>query len=44
MRLTPPVGGFFRRSLAPIELAGCGHCLKDSVIQVVLSPTVGQQR
>ena len=38
MRLTPPVGGFFRRSLAPIELAGVA-VPEGSVIQVVLSPT-----
>lgn len=38
MRLTPPVGGFFRRSLAPIELAGVA-VPQGSVIQVVLSPT-----
>ena len=37
MRLTPPVGGFFRRSLAPIELAGVA-VPEGSVIQVVLSP------
>ena len=38
MRLTPPVGGFFRRSLASISLAGVA-IPQDSVIQVVLSPT-----
>ncbi len=38
MRLTPPVGGFFRRSLAPIELAGVA-VPEGSMIQVVLSPT-----
>ena len=38
MRLTPPVGGFFRRSLAPINLADVA-VPEDSVIQVVLSPT-----
>ena len=37
MRLTPPVGGFFRRSLAPIELAGVA-VPEGSVVQVVLSP------
>ena len=38
MRLTPPVGGFFRRSLEPINLAGVAIA-QGSVIQVVLSPT-----
>ena len=38
MRLTPPVGGFFRRSLAPVELAGV-MVPEASVIQVVLSPS-----
>ena len=38
MRLTPPVGGFFRRSLEPINLAGVA-IPQGSVIQVVLSPT-----
>nr|WP_115094126.1 cytochrome P450 [Synechococcus sp. UW106] len=37
MRLTPPVGGFFRRSLAPITLAGVS-IPQGSVVQVVLSP------
>ena len=37
MRLTPPVGGFFRRSLAPISLANVA-IPEGSVIQVVLSP------
>ena len=37
MRLTPPVGGFFRRSLAPIALAGVA-IPQGSVVQVVLSP------
>ncbi len=37
MRLTPPVGGFFRRSLAPITLAGVA-IPQGSVVQVVLSP------
>ncbi|WP_250398572.1 cytochrome P450 [Synechococcus sp. MU1648] len=37
MRLTPPVGGFFRRSLAPISLAGVA-IPQGSVVQVVLSP------
>ena len=36
MRLTPPVGGFFRRSLAPVELAGV-MVPEASVIQVALS-------
>ena len=38
MRLTPPVGGFFRRTLAPINLAGVA-IPEGSVVQVVLSPT-----
>lgn len=38
MRLTPPVGGFFRRNLHPIELAGV-QIPADKVIQVVLAPT-----
>ena len=38
MRLTPPVGGFFRHSLAPINLADVA-VPEGSVIQVVLSPT-----
>ena len=38
MRLTPPVGGFFRRSLAPINLADVA-VPEGSVIQVMLSPT-----
>ena len=38
MRQTPPVGGFFRRSLHPIELAGVGVPEK-SVIQVALTPS-----
>ena len=37
MRLTPPVGGFFRRSLAPIILAGVA-IPQGRVVQVVLSP------
>ena len=37
MRLTPPVGGFFRRSLAPLTLAGVA-IPQGSVVQVVLSP------
>ena len=37
MRQTPPVGGFFRRSLHPIELAGVAVPEK-SVIQVALTP------
>ncbi|QNJ03414.1 cytochrome P450 [Synechococcus sp. PROS-U-1] len=37
MRLTPPVGGFFRRSLEPINLAGVA-IPQGSVVQVVLSP------
>ena len=37
MRLTPPVGGFFRRSLASITLAGVA-IPQGSVVQVVLSP------
>ena len=35
MRLTPPVGGFFRRNLQPIRLADV-EVPKDRVIQVVL--------
>jgi len=38
MRQTPPVGGFFRRSLYPIELAGVAVPEK-SVIQVALTPS-----
>ena len=38
MRQTPPVGGFFRRSLHPIELAGVAVPEK-SVIQVALTPS-----
>ena len=38
MRLTPPVGGFFRRSLRPVELAGVA-VPEGSVIQVVLTPS-----
>ena len=38
MRQTPPVGGFFRRSLHPIELAGVAIPEK-SVIQVALTPS-----
>ena len=38
MRQTPPVGGFFRRSLQPIELAGVAVPEK-SVIQVALTPS-----
>jgi cytochrome P450 len=36
MRITPPVGGFFRRSLQPIELADV-EVPSGTVIQVVLS-------
>ena len=38
MRLTPPVGGFFRRSLRPVQLAGV-EVPENSVIQVVLTPS-----
>jgi cytochrome P450 len=38
MRQTPPVGGFFRRSLHAIELADVA-VPKNSVIQVALTPT-----
>ena len=38
MRLTPPVGGFFRRSLSPVQLAGV-EVPENSVIQVVLTPS-----
>ena len=38
MRLTPPVGGFFRKSLQPVELAGV-IVPEGSVIQVVLTPS-----
>ena len=38
MRQTPPVGGFFRRSLHPIDLAGVAVPEK-SVIQVALTPS-----
>ena len=38
MRLTPPVGGFFRRSLKPVQLAGVA-VPEESVIQVVLTPS-----
>ena len=38
MRLTPPVGGFFRRNLQPIELADV-EIPADRVIQVVLAAT-----
>lgn len=38
MRLTPPVGGFFRRSMAPINVADVA-IPEGSVVQVVLSPT-----
>ena len=37
MRLTPPVGGFFWRNLAAINLAGVA-IPEGSVVQVVLSP------
>ncbi len=37
MRQTPPVGGFFRRSVRAIELAGV-ELPANSVIQVALSP------
>lgn len=39
MRQTPPVGGFFRRSLRSIELADVS-VPANSVIQVVLSPSM----
>ena len=39
MRQTPPVGGFFRRSLRRIELADVS-VPANSVIQVVLSPSM----
>ena len=38
MRLTPPVGGFFRRSLRPVQLAGV-DVPENRVIQVVLTPS-----
>ena len=38
MRQTPPVGGFFRRSLRPIELADVA-VPANSVIQVALTPS-----
>jgi cytochrome P450 len=38
MRQTPPVGGFFRRSLQAIELADVA-VPENSVIQVALTPT-----
>jgi len=38
MRQTPPVGGFFRRSLQSIELADVA-VPENSVIQVALTPT-----
>ena len=38
MRLTPPVGGFFRRSLRPVQLAG-GVVPENRVIQGVLTPS-----
>jgi hypothetical protein len=38
MRQTPPVGGFFRRSLRKIELAGV-EVPENSVVQVALSPS-----
>jgi len=38
MRQTPPVGGFFRRSLKAIELADVA-VPENSVIQVALTPT-----
>ncbi|WP_353292485.1 cytochrome P450 [Synechococcus sp. M16CYN] len=38
MRLTPPVGGFFRRSLQPVQLAGVA-IPEGRVIQVVLTPS-----
>ena len=38
MRLTPPVGGFFRRNLSPMRLAGIA-IPEGSVIQVVLTPS-----
>ena len=36
MRLTPPVGGFFRRTCRPIELANI-HIPKGHVVQVALA-------
>ncbi|ABI45311.1 cytochrome P450 family protein [Synechococcus sp. CC9311] len=38
MRLTPPVGGFFRRTKAPVILSGI-EVSADRVIQVVLTPS-----
>ena len=38
MRLTPPVGGFFRRTRAPIQLAGFA-VPADRVVQVSLRAT-----
>ena len=38
MRLTPPVGGFFRRTQAPIQLAGC-EVSADRVVQVSFAAT-----
>ncbi|WP_114993176.1 cytochrome P450 [Synechococcus sp. UW179A] len=42
MRLTPPVGGFFRRNLQPIRLADV-EVPKDRVIQVVLGSVNPEQ-
>ena len=42
MRLTPPVGGFFRRNLQPIRLADV-EVPKDRVIQVVLGSVNAEQ-
>ena len=41
MRLTPPVGGFFRRNLQPIRLADV-EVPRDRVIQVVLGSSGAQ--
>ena len=40
MRLTPPVGGFFRRTRQPIQLGGV-TVPADRVIQVALAPDLG---
>jgi len=42
MRLTPPVGGFFRRNLQPIRLADV-EIPKDRVIQVVLGSRTAEE-
>ena len=42
MRLTPPVGGFFRRTRQPIQLAGVA-VPPDRVIQVALAPDLGDE-